>query len=358
MLLEQVHATAGWALARETAKPGETFRDALADVNAIEHAYPDGLPYFRALLAAHFCTVATFVPTDVDARIRHHAFVSMERDALAAACDVIDEASTWDATLVSARVVSFDGARVSGIGGEWLAVRAGALGRAAILGASEITARLVSAIDDELERSRALYASLEARGDPLDVLRAATTLAHNVGDLSRVVEAWPAAPALAELRAIYTRLGHARSARFGDAFARAGALNKAVMADENHRFLPLRKPRALRASRDLLLPIGPFFDDWGRVIATHPMLGERDRAEIIDALLDIHLSRPAQRGCLRALSAIDAHTRGGLLRLATDHLPARTRKTLTSSAPIRDALKTSTETFEARMRKTGRSERS
>jgi hypothetical protein len=26
-----------------------------------------------ALLTAHFATVATFVPTDVDARIRHHA---------------------------------------------------------------------------------------------------------------------------------------------------------------------------------------------------------------------------------------------------------------------------------------------
>ena len=56
----------------------------------------------------------------------------------------------------------------------------------------------------------------------------------------------------------------------------AGALNKDVMATENHRFLALRKPRALRASRELLLPIGPFFESWGRTVAR--ALDEKDRA--------------------------------------------------------------------------------
>ncbi len=355
VLVEQARSTAAWALEPREGRGG-TFLDALADVEAAERAYPDGLPYFRALLAAHFCTVATFVPTDVDARIRHHAFVAMDDSTLAAACDIIDEAASWDATLVSARVVSFEGVAISGIGGEWLAVRAGALGRAGELGATNLVARLTAAIDDELAREHALMGALEARGDALDVLRAATTIAHNLGDLSRVVEAWPNQPELGELRVPYTRLGHAPSARFGDRFARAGALNKAVMADENHRFLALRKPRALRRSRDLLLPIGPFFDDWGRTIATHASLGDRERAEVASALLDIHVSRPTQRGCLRALAAIDAHTRGGLAKLATDHLPARTRK-LIASGPIRDALKTPKQTFEERMRKTGRSGR-
>src|SRR6185312_2414745 len=130
-----------------------------------------------------------------------------------------------------------------------------------------------------------------ARGDELDLLRAATTVAHNLGDLSRVVEAWPALEGLAELRAIYMRLGHAPSARFGDRFARAGALNKAEMADENHRFLALRKARGLRRSRDLLLPIGPFFDAWGATVATHPALDARDRAEVVAALLAVHEGR-------------------------------------------------------------------
>jgi hypothetical protein len=121
------------------------------------------------------------------------------------------------------------------------------------------------------------------------------------------------------------------------------------MADENHRFHALRKARGLRRSRDLLLPIGPFFEAWGATIATHAALDERDRAEVVAALLAVHEGRPTERGCLRALAAIDARTAGGLQSFAHD-LPARLRKLL-SSGPIRDALKTPVATFEARMRK-------
>lgn len=351
VLFEQVQNTAGWALDGDRTSRATSFRDALADVEAVQSAYEASdasLPYFRALLAAHFCTVATFVPTDVDARIRHHAFEEMDEAALAAACDVIDEAAAWDVSLVSARVVE----RVSGHDGEWFSVRAGALGRALTIGARELAARLSAAIDDELAREHGVLVRLLAQGDPLDLLRVTTVTAHNLGDLSRVVDAWPNKPEHAALRAVYTRLGHAPSERYGDAFARAGVLNKAEMADENHRFLALRKPRGLRRSRDLLLPIGPFFDDWGETIARSPSLDERDRAEVVAALLSMHESRPAQRGVLRALSAIHAATPKGLA--AFEHLlPARMRKVI-SSGPLRDALKTPRAVFEARMRKRAR----
>ena len=296
-----------------------------------------------------FATVATFVPTDVDARIRHHVFEEMDEPKLADACDVIDEAARWNPNLVSARVVRGVSERgVSGHDGEWFSVRAGALGRALTIGARDLATRLEAAIDEELAREHALLVDL-VRGDPLDLLRCVTTVAHNLGDLSRVVDAWPKDPAHAALRATYTRLGHDKSDRYGDTFARAGVLNKAVMADENHRFLALRKPRGLRRSRDLLLPIGPFFDDWGAVVAKSPVLDEADRAEVIAALLTLHESRPDQRGCLRALAAINDNTSRGLPAL--EHLlPARLRKLL-SSGPLRDALKTPRAVFEARLRK-------
>jgi hypothetical protein len=348
VLFEQVKNTAGWVLDGPV-RPETSFRAALADAPSVERAYESddaSLPYFRALLAAHFCTVATFVPTDVDARIRHHVFAEMDAETLAAACDVVDEAARWDVHLVSARVVR----DVSGHQGEWFSVRAGALGRALSIGAGDLATRLEATIDDELAREHAVLVDL-AKGDPLGLLRIATTVAHNLGDLSRVVDAWPNQPTHAALRAKYTRLGHDKSERFGDAFVRAGVLNKAVMADENHRFLALRKPRGLRRSRDLLLPIGPFFDDWGKTIAKSPSLDERDRAEIVTALLELHESRPEQRGCLRALAAIQENTSRGLS--AFEHLlPARTRK-LVQSGPLRDALKTPREVFEARMRKRG-----
>jgi hypothetical protein len=344
VLFEQVRGTAAWAL--EGPISGATsFRAVMKDVDGAAHAHaqdPPGLAYFRALLAAHFCTVATFVPTDVDARIRHHTFVPLSEEDLTLACDVIDEAAAWDVALVSARVV----AGVSGHDGEWLAVRAGALGRALVLGAEGLASRLASNIDDELARELGILASL-ARGDGIDWLRAVTTIAHNLGDLSRVVEAWPDKSAHAGLRAQYTRLGHGPSPRFGDAFAQAGATNKSVMADENHRFLALRKPRALRVSRDLLLPIGPFFDGWGRAVATHAALEATDRAEIVTALLSIHLAKPSSRGCLRALAGIDASTSRGLAAFES-LLPARMRKLL-SSGPVRDAVKTREDVFLARM---------
>jgi hypothetical protein len=345
LLFEQVRNAAGWVLDGPVG-PATSFRAALADVEATERAYEGSdasLPYFRALLAAHFCTVATFVPTDVDARIRHHVFAEMDTGELAAACDVIEEAAGWDVNLVSARVIR----GVSGHDGEWFSVRAGALGRALAIGAGDLAARLEAAIDAELAREHGVLVDL-MRGDPLDLLRAVTTVAHNLGDLSRVVDAWPKQSAHA-LGVKYTRLGHDKSERFGDAFVRAGALNKAVMADENHRFLALRKPRGLRRARELLLPIGPFFDDWGKTIAKSPALEEKDRAEIVAALLELHESRPEQRGCLRALAAIQENTPGGLS--AFGHLlPARTRKLL-QSGPLRDALKTPLAVFEARMRK-------
>ncbi len=349
VLFEQVKSTAGWALDGDRTSPSSSFRAALADLESVERAYEASdasLAYFRALLAAHFCTVATFVPTDVDARIRHHAFEDMDEAALAAACDVVDEASKWDVAIVSARVVR----GISGHDGEWFSVRAGALGRAITIGSGELAARLQAAIDEELAREHAVLSDLVSRGDPLDVLRISTVVAHNLGDLSRVVDAWPQKPEHTPLRALYTRLGHDKSARWGDLFVRAGVLNKAEMADENHRFLALRKPRGLRRSRELLLPIGPFFDDWGETIARSPSLEDaRERAEVVAALVSMHESRPEQRGCLRALSAIHAQTPKGLA--AFEHmLPARLRKVL-SSGPLRDALKTPRAVFEARMRK-------
>ena len=74
----------------------------------------------RLRLAAHYATVATFVPTDVDAQIRHHQWLGIaDGERLEAACALVTEAARRDATLVSERVTE----GVSGHDGEWLAVR-------------------------------------------------------------------------------------------------------------------------------------------------------------------------------------------------------------------------------------------
>src|SRR5262249_19623436 len=147
----------------------------------LDAAKSEGL---RALLAAHFATVATFVPTDVDARIRHHVWSAMQTaEEIAAACDVVDEVASWDARWVSARTVD-DGERsLSGHDGEWLGVRAGALGRASALGASELVERLVENIDSELAREERMFVNAWKEGAPAArTLSIATIIAHNLGD--------------------------------------------------------------------------------------------------------------------------------------------------------------------------------
>jgi hypothetical protein len=247
---------------------------------------------------------------------------------------------------------------MSGHDGEWLAVRAGALGRAIVLRMDAVAHGLTEAIEAELDREARSFDRLWARGSsaPLEGLRAATVLAHNAGDLSRVVEAWPDRPELGEARAHFVRLGHEGRDRFGGAFVRAGVLNKAIMAIENHRFLALRKPRVLRRARAFLLPIGPFFDAWGADVGRAlngpgaALIAPDDEHALpsaVEALLETHLQGPAQQGCLRALAGVNGAVAGGLDGMAA-LLPARLRKVVRAGA-VRDALRLSPEHFEARM---------
>jgi len=221
------------------------------------------------------------------------------------------------------------------------------------VGAEEGRVRVVRAgarIDAELDREERLFAAAVACGAPARTrLSLATALAHNLGDLSRVVDAWPKAVAGHDYRARYSRLGHADGAHHRPAFVLAGELNRDIMALENHRFLALRKPRALRRSRDLLLPVGPWFDDWGELIGRSTLLDDRDRAEVVSALIELHLSSPRQEGCLRALAGIHRTTRGGLASYVPE-LPARVRKEALRGR-IREAIDVSPEHFEARMEK-------
>jgi hypothetical protein len=345
LVVSQVKNTAAWLW------DDPRTRDVTDIFDQAESIGSDRQAYFRLLLAAHFSTVGTFVPTDVDVRIRHHAWAELEApDALARMCDAIDEAASWDARWVSARTVDTtqgDPRPLSGHDGEWFSVRAGALGRALVLGANEVAERLQVAIDAELDREELAFETAKRGGaSAARVLSIATILAHNLGDLSRVVEQWPGKPELAPIRAKYVRLGHPDTAASRPAFVRAGTLNKALMALENHRFLPLRKPRALRASRSLLLPIGPWFDAWGETVARE-IPEEKDRAEVVGALIELHLSSPEQQGCLRALAGMHRATRGGL-ELYLPDVPARIRKEALRGK-IRDALDVTPEHFIVRM---------
>jgi hypothetical protein len=345
VLVEQVRNTASWLWAM----PAAAALTAIFD-DASEPAGDDPAAVastLRLRLAAHYATVATFVPTDVDAHIRHHMWVAIDDAAVfALAREHVDEAAARDATLVSERVTL----GLSGHNGEWFSVRAGALGRALLLGLQDEAAALAAHIDAELDREDQLFGGAVAQGAPArTTLALATIVAHNLGDLSRVVDAWPKALAGHPLRERYSRLAHLDGSRRSRTFVLAGALNKELMAHENHRFLALRKPRALRRSRELLLPVGPWFDAWGGLVARTALLDDAERAEVVGALIELHLSSPRQEGCLRALAGIHQATRGGLSWFL-DAVPARIRKEALRGL-IRDAIDVRPEVFEARFEK-------
>ena len=348
VLVEQVRNTAGWLWTMPAGAPLVAIFDGAApDDGAAADDGDDLVRTLRLRLAAHYATVATFVPTDVDAHIRHHMWLAVDdASVFAAARTCVDEAAARDPAVVSERVVE----GVSGHNGEWFSVRAGALGRALVLGLEREAADLAAHLDAELDREERLFGDAVAQGLPARVtLGLATILAHNLGDLSRVVEAWPKALAAHPLRERYARLGHADGWRRSPAFVLAGALNKELMAHENHRFLALRKPRALRRGRELLLPLGPWFDDWGGRVGRAPLLDDGERAEVVSALIELHLSSPHQEGCLRALAGIHQATRGGLGAFL-GALPARIRKEALRGR-IRAAIDVRAEVFEARFEK-------
>jgi len=103
----------------------------------------------------------------------------------------------------------------------------------------------------------------------------------------------------------------------------------------------------LRRSRALLLPVGPWFDGWGEAVSRSHLLDDADRAEVVTALMELHLRSPTQEGCLRALAGIHRATRGGLSSFGAA-LPARLRKEL-GRGRVREAIDVSRDRFEARI---------
>ena len=133
-LIEQVRNTASWTLSDPY--PCAAVFSNVADIRTRWQGSPIDPEYFRLLLSAHYATVATFTPTDVDARIRQHHVNALDQEGLAVAVRTLFEVAAWSASLVSSRVVREGTHEFSGHLGEWMSVAAGALGRAYTLGAA------------------------------------------------------------------------------------------------------------------------------------------------------------------------------------------------------------------------------
>lgn len=298
--------------------------------------------YFSLCLASHYSTVATFVPTDVDNQIRKNLWQGPDTARMA---EHTLASLAWDFRPVTARYQEFQGDYVCGHQGEWFSVAVGAY--AAHRETKPGLAKLVAErIREEALGEAALFSGLKKAKDGIGLLKASTAIAHNLGDLDRVIDQW-ALPPDDFLRVGVYKLGHERRTGFPqqESLLEAGALNKAFMASENHRHYPLRKPRGLRSSVEFLLPLGPFFDSWGETVARSKRIEDRDRLEVAEALLDgfAKLSSPKVPlyGYARALGGMQRGWRG----LAAE-LPTRAQKILAKGL-IPEILRQDQRSFEA-----------
>lgn len=296
----------------------------------------DAFSYFRLCLAAHHATVSSFVPTDVDNQIRLRLWSpALDRETASRMAELVLESRSWDCRPLSARFVQspVSGKLLSGHAGEWFSTAVAAFGSLRKKN-PELAARVADEIRDEVSLEAEIFDDFVRARDGLNALRACTIIAHNLGDLQRVIEMWN-----------MQNLPETDFARTGlKSLATATELNKAKMAAENHRHFALRKPRCLRKAADFLLPYGPFLDEWGARLARHPLLDTSDLGEIAEALIEGLERTPGSIGYTRALAGLESQMRGGAQALQ-NAIPAREARKL-KAGQLRTLISIPKEQFE------------
>jgi hypothetical protein len=361
LLVSQVESTAPYVLAEDEPIPGLFASEPVrilreAAKGPLPRAASEHAAYFRLCLAAHYATCATPVPTDVDNQIRKKLWGTSL--PLATALDMgrtVLESRHWDFVPLTSRA-SFgavgtpeERSVLHGHSGEWFTVAVGAyaaLSRYRAEAAKALVDELLQAIADETAHHSTVFGSVWRGRDGLGALRASVSIAHNFGDLDRVVVMWElpiADPLRLGFHGLSTRaFGPEGELRHKGRLWAAGELYKSLidgssMAAENHRHFALRKPRVLRTHPSLRVPVGPFFDAWGQAIAERTT--EVALEEVIEALVQGQERSKDSIGYSRALRAIT---------LVRPELAPRVEPLRKKDKRIRDVLATSREDLEAR----------
>ena len=308
--------------------------------------------YFALCLSAHHATVATFVPTDVDTKIRGLLWrESRDPAVLGHLLNLTLQMGNWTLKGISTRVDEvLNSGPVSGHDGERLGALAGGLGRMIMIGDADLTEKAEAAIDTELEREAVAFRiALHEPGQELLALRLAMSLTHNVGDLDQGISFWDGKGMAHPSKERFNRLAHENQRPYQGSFSAAAAIYRVALASEGHRHYPLRPIRGLRQSADLLLPLGPCLDDWGALVGRHPVLSPSDRVEVLSALVTGCKKVPNQQGYFRALAGW-REAAGRSYDIATNDSPNAVQK-LMREATFRQTVAVPRVSFESMMRK-------
>jgi hypothetical protein len=326
ILLKNVENTAPFLFkgALDTTGPERAFLAKLVfykkNLNLLKNI--DLTEYFHICLAAHWSTAGTFVPTDVDNQIREglwkHGEIGRHIDKMA---KLTIESWTWDYSQVTNRK-SYNPARnqvMSTHEGTWLSVAIGAYCALIKNKRIALAAEVAEVIIAEADKEEKLLLGLQEIRDHKNFLRSSALMAHNFGDLDRVIDQWQMSEDDPFRKRIY-KLGHQLNESHSPILVYTGFVNKEFLSVENHRHMSLRQPKCLRNSEKYLVPLGPFMDDWGELLGRDPDLTLAEKAEIISAFFEGYKRQDQAFGYIRAFRGLINSLPDGLPTLEA-HMP-------------------------------------
>jgi hypothetical protein len=182
--------------------------------------------YFHICMAAHWSTAGTFVPTDVDNQIREglwkHKSIKKHIEKMAR---ITIDSWTWDYEQVTNRKSynTFNNEVMSTHEGTWLSVAIGAYCALISNDMKVLALEVADVIKAEITKEEQLLLRLRKERDHINFLRAAPLMAHNLGDLDRVIVQWDM---LEEdfCKSIY-KLGHRVSPSYDPILVYTGKVN-------------------------------------------------------------------------------------------------------------------------------------
>lgn len=256
------------------------------NLNALKHI--NLTEYFAICMAAHWSTAGTFVPTNVDNQIREglwkHKEISGHIERMAR---ITIDSWKWDYEQVTNRKAynPGNGQVMSTHEGTWLSVAIGAYNALVKNKKIPLASEMADVILAEIEKEEKLLLQLREKRDHINFLRSTALMAHNFGDLDRVIDQWAMAEDDPFRKKIY-KLGHHLNESYSPIFVYAGQVNKKFLSVENHRHMSMRQARCLRQSHQFLIPVGPFMDQWGTVLGQTSLLNNAQKGEIAICLFE------------------------------------------------------------------------
>lgn len=288
------------------------------NLNALKHI--NLTEYFYLCMSAHWATAGTFVPTNVDNQIREGLWKHKEiLGHIEKMARITIDSWTWNYEQVTNRKSynPANGQVMSTHEGTWLSVAIGAYNALKKNKKDELAEEVANVILEEITKEEKLLLELQEKRDYVNFLRSTALMAHNFGDLDRVIDQW-GMPEDDPFRKKIYKLGHQPHPDYSPILAFAGMVNKTFLSVENHRHMSMRQARCLRKSYRFLIPVGPFMDQWGTTLGSASDLTLMEKGEIVASLYEGYKRQDLAFGYARAYGAMMRALPEGIDTLVAD----------------------------------------